>query len=100
MSTEYAVYRGIAPVTHGSGTSIRGEHPARFGNRKLKRALFLSAFAALHDPASRAYYNRKRAEGKKHNSALIRLARRRCDVPYAMLKNRELYRTPAAQTAA
>lgn len=42
-----AAYAGIAPVTHRSGTSIRGEHPARFGNRKLKRAFFLSAFAAL-----------------------------------------------------
>lgn len=29
----------------------------------------------LHDPASRAYYDRKRAEGKKHNGALICLAR-------------------------
>lgn len=35
---------------------------------KLKRAMFLSAFAALHDPTSRAYCDRKRAEGKKHNA--------------------------------
>ena len=58
-----AAYAGIAPVIHRSGSSIRGEHPARTGNRKLKRALFLSAFAALHDPTSRAYYDRKRSEG-------------------------------------
>lgn len=97
-----AAYAGIAPVTTKSGTSINGEHPGRFGNRKLKRALFLSAFAALHDPANRAYYKRKRAEGKKHNAALICLARRRCDVLFAMLKNKECYRTPAtaAPTAA
>lgn len=94
-----AAYAGIAPVTHRSGSSIRGEHPARSGNRKLKRALFLSAFAALHDPTSRAYYDRKRAEGKKHNAALICLARRRCDVLYAMLKNRTFYRTPTAAAA-
>ncbi|EME67238.1 Insertion element IS110 protein [Rhodococcus ruber BKS 20-38] len=68
-----AAYAGIAPVTHRSGSSIRGEHPARSGNRKLKRALFLSAFAALHDPTSRAYYDRKRAEGKKRG--------RRVDLP-------------------
>ncbi|GES36812.1 mobile element protein [Rhodococcus aetherivorans] len=84
--------RGIAPVTHRSGSSIRGEHPARSGNRKLERALFLSAFAALHDPTSRAYYDRKHAEGKKHNVALICLARRRCDILYAMLKNKTFYR--------
>ncbi len=86
-------------MTHRSGSSIRGEHPARSGNRKLKRALFLSAFAALHDPTSRAYYDRKRAEGKKHNAALICLARRRCDVLYAMLKNKTLYQIPAAAAA-
>ncbi|WP_433489960.1 IS110 family transposase [Nocardia grenadensis] len=90
-----ASYAGIAPITHRSGSSIRGEHPARSGNHKLKRALFLSAFAALHDPASRTYYDRKRAEGKKHNAALICLARRRCDVLYAMLRNKQPYRIPA-----
>ena len=31
-------------------------------------ALFLSAFASLKDPANRAYYDRKRAEGKRHNA--------------------------------
>ena len=94
-----AAYAGIAPVTHRSGTSIRGEHPARSGNRKLKRALFLSAFAALHDPTSRAYYDRKRAEGTKHNAALICLARRRCDVLFAMLKTKTLYQPPTTQAA-
>ena len=64
-SAHLAAYAGIAPVTHRSGTSIKGEHPARTGNRKLKRAFFLAAFAALRDPTSRAYYDRKRAEGKK-----------------------------------
>jgi transposase len=86
-----AAYAGIAPVTHRSGSSIRGEHPARGGNKQLKRAFFLSAFAALKDPASRAYYDRKRAEGKKHNAALICLARRRCDVIFAMLRDRKPY---------
>ena len=91
-----AAYAGLAPVTRRSGTSIRGEFPARSGNKHLKRALFLSAFAALRsDPTSRAYYDRKRAEGKKHNAALISLSRRRCDVLFAMLKNREPYRAPA-----
>ena len=94
-----AAYAGLAPVTRRSGTSIRGEHPPRAGNKHLKRALFLSAFAALRaDPASRAYYDRKRPRGKKHNAGRICLARRRCDVLHAMLKHRQTYqpRTPAA----
>ncbi|MBN6033706.1 IS110 family transposase [Amycolatopsis sp. 195334CR] len=99
-SAHLAAYAGIAPVTRTSGTSIKGEHPARTGNRKLKRAFFLAAFAALHDPTSRAYYDRKRAEGKKHNAALICLARRRCDVLYAMLRNGARYRHPEPTHAA
>jgi transposase len=44
-----AAYAGLAPVTRRSGTSIRGEHHSRRGNKVLKRALYLSAFAALRD---------------------------------------------------
>ena len=93
-SGHLAAYAGIAPVTRSSGSSIKGEHPARTGNRKLKRAFFLAAFAALSDPTSRAYYQRKRDEGKKHNAALICLARRRCDVLFAMLRDKTYYRHP------
>lgn len=94
-----ASYAGIAPVTRRSGTSIRGEHVARGGNKRLKRALFLSAFASLSHPPSRAYYDRKRAQGKRHNQALIALARRRTDVLYAMLRDGTLYQDPTAPPA-
>ncbi|MBR7838732.1 IS110 family transposase [Actinospica durhamensis] len=86
-----AAYAGLAPVTRRSGSSIRGETPPRRGNRLLKRAFFLAAFASLADPASRAYYDRKIAEGKRHNQALICLARRRSDVIFAMLRNGTFY---------
>ena len=86
-----ASYAGIAPVTRRSGSSIRGEHPSRRGNKKLKRAFFLAAFAAIKTPLSRAYYDKKRAQGMRHNQALIALARRRCDVIYAMLRDGTLY---------
>lgn len=91
-----ASYAGLAPVTRRSGSSIRGEHPSRRGNKILKRTMFLSAFAALRDPASRAYYERKIAQGKRHNQALIALARRRSDVLFAMLRDGTLYQPPAA----
>ena len=94
-----ASYAGLAPVTRRSGSSIRGEHPSRRGNKVLKRALFLSAFAALRDPVSRAYYDRKIGQGKRHNEALIALARRRCDVLHAMLRDGTLYTPPTRQAA-
>ncbi|SEI23304.1 Transposase IS116/IS110/IS902 family protein, partial [Paraburkholderia hospita] len=94
-----AAYAGLAPVTRRSGSSIRGEHPSRRGNKVLKRALFLSAFAALRDPISRDYYTRKVQQGKRHNQALIALARRRCDVLFAMLRDGTLYQPKSAPTA-
>ena len=91
-----AAYAGLSPVTRRSGSSIKGETRSQRGNHALKSALFLSAFASLADPTSRAYYNRKRAEKKRHNAALICLARRRVDVIYAMLRDRRPYEQPAA----
>lgn len=92
-SGHLAAYARLAPLTRRSGTSIRGEHPSRAGNKQLKRAFFLAAFASLADPISRAYYDRKRATGKKHNAALICLARRQVDVLHAMLRHGTLYET-------
>ncbi|MFG2884680.1 IS110 family transposase [Streptomyces sp. NPDC048297] len=91
-----ASYAGLAPTTKSSGTSIHGEHAPRGGNRQLKRAMFLSAFAALHDPASRTYYDKCRARGKTHTQALLRLARHRISVLFAMLRDGTFYehRTP------
>lgn len=94
-----ASYAGLTPTTRRSGTSIRGEGPPRGGNKQLKRALFLASFASLSSPESRAYYDRKRAEKKRHNAALICLTRRRVDVLHAMLKHRTLYQPGHEQTA-
>lgn len=94
-----AAFAGLAPVTHRSGSSIRGERAPRRGNRRLKRALYLSAFAALKDPTSRAYYDRKRAQRKSHQAALLALARRRNDVLFAMLRDGTTYKPHQALAA-
>ncbi|EIC6029345.1 transposase [Salmonella enterica subsp. enterica serovar Corvallis] len=86
-AAHFAAYAGLAPVTRRSDSSIRGEPPSRRGNKMLKRALFLSAFAVLRDPISRAYYTRKMSQGKRHNQALIALGRLRCDVLFAMMRD-------------
>ena len=69
-------------------------HPSSAEAPNLFVYVFLSAFASLADPTSRAYYDRKRAQGKRHNAALICLARRRVDVIYAMLRDRKPYQIP------
>jgi transposase len=84
-----AARAGLAPATRQSGTSLNAETRSRRGSHQLKNAMFLTAFASLRDPASRAFYDRKRAEGKRHNAALICLARRRCDVILAIVRTRQ-----------
>lgn len=94
-ASKLASYAGLAPVTRQSGTSLRGESKSRRGNHRLKNAMFLAAFASLRSPESKAFYDRKRAEGKKHNAALICLARRRTGVILAMLRDQQPYNPPA-----
>jgi transposase len=94
-----AAYAGLAPASRISGSSIRGEQPSRRGNKQLKRAFFLAAFASLADPASRTCYDRKRAQGKTHTQALLCLARRRIDVLFAMLRDGTFYESRPASAA-
>ena len=89
-----ASYAGIAPTTRRSGTSIRGEFANRGGNKRLKSALFNSAFASLSHGPSRAYYDKKISEHKTHKQAIIALARRRLDTLYAMLRDGTFYQDP------
>src|SRR5699024_7065271 len=89
-----ASYAGLAPATRSSGTSISGEHAPRAGNRQLKRAMFLSAFACMNaDTASRTYYDKHRSRGKTHTQALLRLARQRINVLFAMLRDGTFYQS-------
>jgi hypothetical protein len=43
-------------------------------------------------PQSQRYYERKRAEGKKHNQAIRALSRHLCRVIFKMLSQERLYR--------
>ena len=90
-----AAYAGLAPVSRDSG-KIQGRLVrTRAGNHSLKRVFFQAAFSSLGDPASRAYYERKKAEGKRHNKAVLALARRKVDVLWAMLRDNALYSAAA-----
>lgn len=93
-----AAAAGLVPATRQSGgTSFQTR--ARRGNRTLKNLFYRSAFSCTaHHAPSKAFYDRKRAEGKTHHQAVIALARRRVNVLWAMLRDGQLYedRTPAA----
>ncbi|WP_461021023.1 IS110 family RNA-guided transposase [Trueperella pyogenes] len=96
-----ASYAGLAPQTRQSGISIKSETVSHTGNKRLKRAFFLSAFASIRsDPTSRHYYGKKRLAGKRHNLALIALAHKRSTILYAMLRDGTLYETQPVKLAA
>ena len=87
-----AAYCGVVPKRRQSGTSLNGAKARKTGNKVLKNALMQSAQAAImHDGPDRDYYDKKRAEGKKHRQALRSLARRRVALIYAMLSSGTLY---------
>lgn len=79
---------GVAPVPRDSGRVSGNHHRPKRYDRRLLRACFLSAqTAAVHCPVSRAYYERKRSEGKNHKQAVLALARRRINVIWALLRD-------------
>jgi transposase len=83
-----AAYAGLVPAANDSGKRTGNDRRMRGGNKLLKRVFYQSAFASLRSaPESRAFYDRKRSEGKKHTQALIALARRRVNVLWAMLRD-------------
>ena len=91
-----ASYAGLSPRTNQSGTSIMSNSLNRAGNKKLKNALWQSSFASIRfHERSRQFYERKRREGKRHNAAVVALARRRLNVLYAMMRNHKHYHDPA-----
>jgi transposase len=60
---------------------------SRGGNRQLNRALYTIAITQIRaDTEGRAYYQRKRAEGKTKREALRCLKRRLSDLIYRTMK--------------
>lgn len=86
---------GLAPVPRDSGRISGNLHRPRRFDRILLRTCYLAAHSSLkNSPASKAYYHRKRGEGKSHKQALIALARRRTNVIWAVLRDRTPYQEP------
>jgi transposase len=92
-----AAYAGLVPAARDSGKRVGNNRRMRGGNKSLKRVFYQSAFASLRSASeSRAFYDRKRAEGKRHTQALIALARRRVNVLWAMLRDGTTFESRSA----
>jgi len=87
-----ASYAGLAPVNRQSGTGLNTVSKDRAGNHRLKNALFLAAFvASRHDPTAIEFYQQQRNRGKHHNAATIAIARKRCNIIWAVLTKHQPY---------
>ena len=69
---QLASYAGVVPFEHSSGTSIKGRPRVhKMANKELKKMLHLCALTVLkYSPEFKAYFNRKKAEGKNGMSVL------------------------------
>ncbi|UTP28414.1 IS110 family transposase [Streptomyces rapamycinicus] len=100
-SDRLAGFAGLAPRPRDSGrVSGNMRRPRRY-HRGLLRTMYLSAMVSLRCcPASKAYYDRKRNEGKGHKQALLALARRRLNVLWAMIRDGECFHASPPVTGA
>ncbi|TNH31689.1 IS110 family transposase [Micromonospora orduensis] len=92
---------GLAPAAWDSGR-IHGNlrRPRRY-HRGLQRVFYYSAQISIAScPESRRFYDRKRAEGKRHTQAVLALARRRVNVLWALLRDQRPYQPLPPATAA
>lgn len=98
-----AGYAGLAPAPRDSGRRSGNLHRPKRYNRQLQRVFYTSALISIQtSTASRAFYDRKRAEGKRHSQAVLALARRRVNVLWAMIRDHSLYddrRSPSTLAA-
>ena len=92
-ASKLAAYAGIDASVRQSG-EYRSSHNkmSKRGSPYLRKALFLAAKnVAAYDPVFSAFYQKKRAEGKHHLTAIGAVARKLCNTIFAILKYNKPY---------
>ncbi len=99
-----AQFAGIAPL-HLSSSGKGKDMATKQGNRRLQATIYFLAVQTIQvskngkprHPVFRAYYEKRKAEGKNGPQALICISRRLINILYGMLKNGTEYRMPELQ---
>ena len=86
-----ALYVGMCPLTHQSGQISKARIPRQVNTRCKAAMMTAVARHIACVPQSRAYYERKRAEGKTHNQAIRALGRHLVRVIWAILQDERDY---------
>lgn len=86
-------YAGLNSGVSQSGQfEGKGLPISKTGSPYLRRAMWLAAESARkYDPGLRAFYDKKRAEGKGHRVAVTAVARKLCHIVYAVMRDRVAY---------
>ncbi|WP_274919660.1 IS110 family transposase [Streptomyces sp. WZ-12] len=100
-SDRLASFAGVAPVPRDSGNVSGNLHRPRRYHRRLQRVFYTSALISIRNcDASRRFYERKRAEGKRHTQAVLALARRRVNVLWALIRDGRCFQRELPVTVA
>ena len=94
--SKLVAFAGIDATVSQSG-EFEGTHNvmSKRGSPYLRKALFQAALVASNtDPVLKAYYQKKRAEGKHHKTCIGAVARKLCNIIFAVLKNDKPYEVP------
>lgn len=92
--SSFAFYLGMTPLDNQSGV-YRGSKPPRHVNTRARKAMMTAVCRHMaRVPESRAYYDKKRSEGKTHNQAIRALGRHLARVIWSMLRQDRDYVEP------
>lgn len=88
-----AAFAGIDPTVSQSGNFLGTKNKmSKRGSPYLRRAIWLAATAAiLHDPAIKAFYDRKKAQGKHHYVCVGYICRKLINIIFSVLKSGQPY---------
>jgi transposase len=94
----FASWNGTAPLDASSGDQVR-HRLSRKGNRQINRVLHTMARVQLRNPTEgRAYYDRKKADGKAPMEAMRCVKRRLSDIVFQTMLNDAVRTTETTRT--
>ena len=81
----------MAPLDNSSGTYQRSKTPKQVNTRAKATMMFAVDHHRKQVPESQRYYEKKRAEGKKHNQAIRALGRHLTRMIFKLIKENRTY---------
>lgn len=90
---QLASYAGVAPFEQSSGKSVKSRNKVhKMANKELKGILFMGArSASASNKEYKAYYERKKAEGKQYNSIINAISAKMLLRAVAVIRNGKAY---------